>query len=204
MIATLIVLFLLRAFARGRAGRLLAGHFRRCRAVVGGRLRRPDGHAVVDAARSGGRVRIHDHPDVPADGGIRAALAASRTTCSARRPHGAAACREGWAWRRRSPVRVSARSAVRPPPRPQRCRRRHCPRCSSTATSRAWPAGVVAISGTLAMLIPPSIAMVVFGLLADVNIAKLLVAGIVPGVLVTLTIMPPPSSSRSRTRSVPP
>jgi tripartite ATP-independent transporter DctM subunit len=50
-------------------------------------------------------------------------------------------------------------------------------------------AGVVAISGTLAMLIPPSIAMVVFGLLADVNIAKLLVAGIVPGILVTLTIM---------------
>ncbi len=50
-------------------------------------------------------------------------------------------------------------------------------------------AGVVAISGTLAMLIPPSIAMVVFGLLANVNIAKLLVAGIVPGILVTVTIM---------------
>ena len=50
-------------------------------------------------------------------------------------------------------------------------------------------AGVVAISGTLAMLIPPSIAMVIFGLLAGVNIGKLLVAGIVPGVLVTLTIM---------------
>jgi C4-dicarboxylate transporter DctM subunit len=50
-------------------------------------------------------------------------------------------------------------------------------------------AGVVAISGTLAMLIPPSIAMVVYGLLAGVSIAKLLVAGIVPGVVVTITIM---------------
>ncbi len=50
-------------------------------------------------------------------------------------------------------------------------------------------AGVVAISGTLAMLIPPSIAMVLYGLLAGVSVAKLLVAGIVPGVLVTLTIM---------------
>jgi C4-dicarboxylate transporter, DctM subunit len=50
-------------------------------------------------------------------------------------------------------------------------------------------AGVVAISGTLAMLIPPSIAMVLYGLLAGVNIAKLLVAGIVPGIIVTLTIM---------------
>ncbi len=50
-------------------------------------------------------------------------------------------------------------------------------------------AGVVAISGTLAMLIPPSIAMVIYGLLADVNIAKLLVAGIVPAIFVTAAIM---------------
>ncbi len=50
-------------------------------------------------------------------------------------------------------------------------------------------AGVVSISGTLAMLIPPSVAMVVYGLLANVNIGQLLVAGLVPGVLVTLTIM---------------
>jgi tripartite ATP-independent transporter DctM subunit len=50
-------------------------------------------------------------------------------------------------------------------------------------------AGVVAISGTLSMLIPPSVAMVVYGLLSGVSIAKLLVAGIVPGVVVTLTIV---------------
>lgn len=50
-------------------------------------------------------------------------------------------------------------------------------------------AGVVAISGTLSMLIPPSVAMVVYGLLSGVSIAKLLVAGIVPGLVVTLTIM---------------
>lgn len=50
-------------------------------------------------------------------------------------------------------------------------------------------AGVVAISGTLAMLIPPAVALVVFGLLAEVNIGKLLIAGIVPGLLVMLTIM---------------
>lgn len=50
-------------------------------------------------------------------------------------------------------------------------------------------AGVVAISGTLAMLIPPSIAMVVYGLIADVNIGKLLVGGVIPGLLVMLVIM---------------
>lgn len=50
-------------------------------------------------------------------------------------------------------------------------------------------AGVVTISGTLAMLIPPSIALIIYGLLADLSIAKLLIAGIVPGILVTLTII---------------
>lgn len=50
-------------------------------------------------------------------------------------------------------------------------------------------AGAVAISGTLAMLIPPSVAMVVYGLLSGASIAKLLIAGVVPGLVVTLTIM---------------
>ncbi len=50
-------------------------------------------------------------------------------------------------------------------------------------------AGVVAISGTLAMLIPPSIAIVLYGLIAQVSISKLLIAGIIPGLLVTLVII---------------
>ena len=48
--------------------------------------------------------------------------------------------------------------------------------------------GVVAISGTLAMLIPPSVALVLYGLIADVSIGKLLVGGVIPGILVMLTI----------------
>jgi tripartite ATP-independent transporter DctM subunit len=50
-------------------------------------------------------------------------------------------------------------------------------------------AGVVAISGTLAMLIPPSVAMVVYGLIAEVNIGKLLIGGVIPGLLVMLVII---------------
>lgn len=50
-------------------------------------------------------------------------------------------------------------------------------------------AGTVAISGSLAMLIPPSGAMVIYALLADISVAKLLIAGVIPGLLVTLTIM---------------
>ena len=49
-------------------------------------------------------------------------------------------------------------------------------------------AGVVAISGTLAMLIPPSVVLIIYGLLAEANIGKLLIAGIIPGILVTITI----------------
>jgi len=50
-------------------------------------------------------------------------------------------------------------------------------------------AGVVAVSGTLAMLIPPSVALIIYGIIAEVNIGQLLIAGVVPGIIVTLTIM---------------
>ncbi|MFA5664757.1 MAG: TRAP transporter large permease subunit [Burkholderiaceae bacterium] len=50
-------------------------------------------------------------------------------------------------------------------------------------------AGVVGISGTLAMLIPPSVVLIIYGLLAEANIGRLLIAGIVPGLLISVTIM---------------
>lgn len=49
--------------------------------------------------------------------------------------------------------------------------------------------GVVAISGTLAMLIPPSVALIIYGLIADVSIGHLLIGGVLPGILVTAAIM---------------
>lgn len=49
--------------------------------------------------------------------------------------------------------------------------------------------GVVAISGTLAMLIPPSIALVLYGIIADVSIGDLLIGGVIPGIIVTLAIV---------------
>jgi len=53
---------------------------------------------------------------------------------------------------------------------------------------RKFATGLVSISGTLAMIIPPSIALIFYGLLSGANIGKLLIAGIIPGLLVTLTI----------------
>ncbi|MBI4182808.1 MAG: TRAP transporter large permease [Proteobacteria bacterium] len=41
----------------------------------------------------------------------------------------------------------------------------------------------IAIAGTLAVLIPPSALMVVYGILTDSSIGKLLIAGVIPGVV---------------------
>ena len=46
--------------------------------------------------------------------------------------------------------------------------------------------GSVAAGGTLGFLIPPSIGFVVYGMLTEQSIGKLLVAGILPGILLTL------------------
>lgn len=48
---------------------------------------------------------------------------------------------------------------------------------------KALATGVVASAGTLAALIPPSILFVLYGIFAEVSIVKLLIAGIVPGLL---------------------
>jgi len=49
--------------------------------------------------------------------------------------------------------------------------------------------GVVAISGTLSMLIPPSIALILYGIIADIPVSALLIGGVLPGLLVTATII---------------
>jgi len=46
--------------------------------------------------------------------------------------------------------------------------------------------GVVAAGGSIAALIPPSLTICIYGLLVDESIAKLLVAGIIPGIVTAL------------------
>lgn len=48
---------------------------------------------------------------------------------------------------------------------------------------KSLSAGVVASAGTLAALIPPSILFVLYGIFAEVSIVKLLIAGVIPGLL---------------------
>jgi C4-dicarboxylate transporter DctM subunit len=51
---------------------------------------------------------------------------------------------------------------------------------------KAMATGVVASAGTLAALIPPSILFVLYGIFAEVSIVKLLIAGVLPGILTAL------------------
>ena len=49
-------------------------------------------------------------------------------------------------------------------------------------------AGVVAVAGTLAVLIPPSVPMIIYGTATETSVGKLLIAGIVPGIIATLIL----------------
>ncbi len=49
--------------------------------------------------------------------------------------------------------------------------------------------GLISCSGSLGILIPPSILMIIFGVLADVSIGKLFAAGMLPGVILSILLM---------------
>ena len=57
------------------------------------------------------------------------------------------------------------------------------PEMERAGYSKAVSAGVIAIGGTLAALIPPSAILVLYGILVDESIGQLLLAGIVPGLI---------------------
>jgi C4-dicarboxylate transporter DctM subunit len=59
----------------------------------------------------------------------------------------------------------------------------------SSGYSRSFAAGVVCNAGTLGILIPPSIVMVVYGAVTESSIGNLFIAGILPGIIMTLAMM---------------
>jgi len=55
--------------------------------------------------------------------------------------------------------------------------------------SQAFATGVIVNAGTLGILIPPSIVMVVFAAATETSVGRLFVAGVIPGILLGLTLM---------------
>jgi C4-dicarboxylate transporter DctM subunit len=55
--------------------------------------------------------------------------------------------------------------------------------------SKGFAAGVICNSGTLGILIPPSLVMVVYGAITESSIGRLFIAGILPGILLTFVMM---------------
>ena len=50
-------------------------------------------------------------------------------------------------------------------------------------------AAITAAAATIGPIIPPSLPMVIFGVTADVSIGRLFLAGVIPGVLMGLSLM---------------
>lgn len=49
--------------------------------------------------------------------------------------------------------------------------------------------GLLAAGGTLGILIPPSVPMILYGSLTGESVGKLFIAGVVPGIILTLSFM---------------
>ena len=54
---------------------------------------------------------------------------------------------------------------------------------------KKFATALISCSGSLGILIPPSILMIIFGVLADVSIGKLFAAGMLPGIILTIFLM---------------
>ena len=83
-------------------------------------------------------------------------------------------------------ARGSAPSAVHRWRRRRRSGARRCRNSNATNTMAASPPASSRSGGTLGILIPPSVILVVYAIATEQNIAKLFMAALVPGVLAAL------------------
>ncbi|MBP6019513.1 MAG: TRAP transporter large permease [Burkholderiaceae bacterium] len=60
------------------------------------------------------------------------------------------------------------------------------PQMKETGYRSTLAAGVISIAGTLSVLIPPSLILIIYGIITETSIRKLLLAGIIPGVITAI------------------
>jgi len=63
------------------------------------------------------------------------------------------------------------------------------PEMEKRGYDRRLAVGVMAVSGSLAVMIPPSIIMVIYSILSETSLGAVMIAGIIPGFLLTALIM---------------
>ncbi|MEL7564264.1 MAG: TRAP transporter large permease [Dehalobacterium sp.] len=63
------------------------------------------------------------------------------------------------------------------------------PELTKRGYGREWSVALIACTGTIGPIIPPSITMVIYGAMANVSIGALFLAGIVPGVMIGAALM---------------
>lgn len=63
------------------------------------------------------------------------------------------------------------------------------PAMISAGYSKKYAMGLIAAAGTLGILIPPSIALIIYGSIAEQSISDLFIAGIIPGILLGVMLM---------------
>ena len=95
--------------------------------------------------------------------------------------------REGWpsgrSWRARPSKRYVARQQPRRPPLPRSPSRRW----TATAMTKGSPPEPLPRSGPWALVFPPSVTLVIYGLLTETSIGKLFLAGMIPGLLIAFS-----------------
>jgi len=62
------------------------------------------------------------------------------------------------------------------------------PQMEDKGYDKEFAAATVASSGTIGLLIPPSITMILYGVVANVSIGKLFLGGIIPGILMAIAL----------------
>ncbi|MFC1539741.1 TRAP transporter large permease, partial [Candidatus Latescibacterota bacterium] len=63
------------------------------------------------------------------------------------------------------------------------------PAMTQAGYDKGFSASLAAASGGIGIIVPPSIALIIYGFIAEVSIPKLFIAGILPGIIVALSLI---------------